>query len=185
MPKFNSISISGYHLQEAGATPDDLRALAYTLADGLEYLRSGGRAAKVDQFAPRCSFFFCIGMDFWREECQVASGSDALGQTRRNPQDPQIYPLTVPAHPLSNVGLVAEPPRTLSTTWLAPASRRWRPHWATPDRCIPTWTKPSLLPSEFSSRIARNTQLFVQDGSIDAQCGGPPWWLTPTWKAAR
>ena len=88
MPKFNSISISGYHMQEAGATPD--LELAYTLADGLEYLRSGQRAGlPVDKFAPRCSFFFCIGMDFWAEVAKLRAARMLWAKLVKtlNPQD--------------------------------------------------------------------------------------------------
>ena len=90
MPKFNSISISGYHMQEAGATQD--LELAYTLADGVEYLRAGVAAGmSVDQFAPRLSFFWAIGMNFFMEVAKLraarmlwAGSSRASGRSRRS-----------------------------------------------------------------------------------------------------
>jgi methylmalonyl-CoA mutase len=161
MPKFNSISISGYHMQEAGATPD--LELAYTLADGLEYLRSGERAGlKVDQFAPRCSFFFCIGMDFWAEIAKLRAARMLWAKLVKtlNPQDPRSLCLRTHCQ-TSGWSLTAQDPfnnvaRTCIEALAAALGHTQSLHTNALDEAI-------ALPSEFSSRIARNTQLFVQD----------------------
>ncbi|MBT9581960.1 methylmalonyl-CoA mutase [bacterium] len=161
MPKFNSISISGYHMQEAGATPD--LELAYTLADGLEYLRSGERAGlKVDQFAPRCSFFFCIGMDFWAEIAKLRAARMLWAKLVRtlNPQDTRSLCLRTHCQ-TSGWSLTAQDPfnnvaRTCIEALAAALGHTQSLHTNALDEAI-------ALPSEFSSRIARNTQLFVQD----------------------
>ena len=105
MPKFNSISISGYHMQEAGATAD--LELGYTLADGVEYLRAGIAAGlDVDAFAPRLSFFWAIGMNFAMEVAKMRAGAPAVGQARQGlrAQERQV---AVAAHALPDLGLVA------------------------------------------------------------------------------
>src|SRR6202050_2812910 len=92
MPKFNSISISGYHMQEAGATAD--LELAYTLADGVEYIRTGIAAGlKIDDFAPRLSFFFAIGMNFFMEVAKLRAGRRLRAQLMKgfNPRDPRSF----------------------------------------------------------------------------------------------
>ena len=105
MPKFNSISISGYHMQEAGATAD--LELAYTLADGVEYVRAGLAAGlDIDRFAPRLSFFFGIGMNFFMEVAKLRAARDAVGEA-----DEAVCAagcaFAVAAHPLPDLGLVA------------------------------------------------------------------------------
>jgi len=105
MPKFNSISVSGYHMQEAGATQD--LELAYTLADGLEYVRAGIRAGlEVDRFAPRISFFWAIGMNFFMEVAKVARRAIAVVEADEAVRA-QGYTLACFADPLPDVGLVA------------------------------------------------------------------------------
>ena len=105
MPKFNSISISGYHMQEAGATQD--LELAYTLADGVEYVRAGIKAGlDVDRFAPRLSFFWAIGMNFFMEVAKMRAAR-AIWAKLMKPFDPEDRTLAVAAHPLPDVGLVA------------------------------------------------------------------------------
>ena len=106
MPKYNSISISGYHMQEAGATQD--LELAYTLADGVEYLRAGLAAGlDVDRFAPRLSFFWAIGMNFFMEVAKMRAGAPAVGQADEAVQS-EGPTLAVAAHPLPDLGLVAD-----------------------------------------------------------------------------
>ncbi len=129
-------SISGYHMQEAGATQD--LELAYTLADGVEYIRAGMAAGlDIDKFAPRLSFFWAIGMNFFMEVAKMRAarllwaspGQGLLAEIRQVPGA---------AHPLADERLVADPPRTCSTTSPAPASKRWRRRKAAPSRCTPT-----------------------------------------------
>ena len=105
MPKFNSISISGYHMQEAGATAD--LELAYTLADGVEYVRAGLAAGlDIDRFAPRLSFFFGIGMNFFMEVAKLRAAR-LLWAKLMKPFEPKDRALAVAAHPLPDLGLVA------------------------------------------------------------------------------
>jgi len=161
MPKFNSISISGYHMQEAGATCD--LELAYTLADGLEYLRSGQRAGlKVDQFAPRCSFFFCVGMDFWSEIAKLRAARMLWAKLVKtlNPEDPRSLCLRTHCQ-TSGWSLTAQDPfnniaRTCIEALAAGLGHTQSLHTNALDEAI-------ALPSDFSARIARNTQLFLQD----------------------
>ncbi|MBX3167067.1 MAG: methylmalonyl-CoA mutase [Candidatus Eremiobacteraeota bacterium] len=161
MPKFNSISISGYHMQEAGATPD--LELAYTLADGLEYLRSGQKAGlPVDKFAPRCSFFFCIGMDFWAEVAKLRAARMLWAKLVKtlNPQDTRSLCLRTHCQ-TSGWSLTAQDPfnnvaRTCIEALAAALGHTQSLHTNALDEAI-------ALPSDFSARIARNTQLFLQD----------------------
>ena len=105
MPKFNSISISGYHMQEAGATQD--LELAYTLADGVEYVRAGLKAGlDIDRFAPRLSFFWAIGMNFFMEVAKLRAAR-LLWAKLMKPFDPKDRALAVAAHALPDLGLVA------------------------------------------------------------------------------
>ena len=136
MPKFNSISISGYHIQEAGATAD--LELAYTLADGVEYIKAGLDAGlDIDKFAPRLSFFWGIGMNFFMEVAKLRAGrllwSELVAQF-----EPEEREIAVAAHTFADLGLVADRAGRRSTTSRAPASRRWPPPRATPSRCTPT-----------------------------------------------
>ena len=136
MPKFNSISISGYHMQEAGATAD--LELAYTLADGVEYIRCGLAAGlDVDAFAPRLSFFWAIGMNFFMEVAKLRAARLLWAQADpavRSPRTRSRWRCAPTARPPAG----RSPPRTSSTTSPAPASRRWPPPTAIPSRCTPT-----------------------------------------------
>jgi len=161
MPKFNSISISGYHMQEAGATAD--LELAYTLADGLEYLRAGQQAGlKVDQFAPRFSFFFGIGMNFFEEIAKLRAARMLWAKLVKpfEPQDSKSLCLRTHCQ-TSGWSLTAQDPfnnvaRTLIEGLAAVLGHTQSLHTNALDEAI-------ALPSEFSARIARNTQLFLQD----------------------
>ena len=135
MPRFNSISISGYHIQEAGATAD--LELAYTLADGVDYIEAGlGAGLSIDKFAPRLSFFWGIGMNFFMEVAKLRAGrllwSELVGQF--DPKDPKSQSLRTHSQ-TSGWSLTAQDP---SNNARAPASRRWPPPRATPIRCTPT-----------------------------------------------
>ena len=135
MPKYNSISISGYHIQEAGATAD--LELAYTLADGVEYIKAGLDAGlSIDDFAPRLSFFWGIGMNFFMEVAKLRAGrllwSELVAQF--SPQNDKS--LSLRTHSQTWAGRSRR--RTRSTTWRAPASRRWRPPRGIRSRCTPT-----------------------------------------------
>ena len=136
MPKFNSISISGYHMQEAGATQD--LELAYTLADGVEYVRAGVKAGlDIDRFAPRLSFFWAIGMNFFMEVAKLRAARLLWAKLMKefDPKDPRSL---VAARPLPDLGLVARGAGRVQQRRAAPASRRWRRRRATPSRCTPT-----------------------------------------------
>jgi methylmalonyl-CoA mutase len=163
MPKFNSISISGYHIQEAGATAD--LELAYTLADGLEYLRTGMAAGlDIDAFAPRLSFFFGIGMNFFMEVAKLRAARALwckmvtdLGS--RNPKSTSLrthcqtsgWSLTA-QDPFNNVA------RTCIEAMAATQGGTQSLHTNALDEAI-------ALPTDFSARIARNTQLLLQQES--------------------
>ncbi len=160
MPKFNSISISGYHLQEAGATAD--LELAYTLADGLEYLRTGVAAGiDVDAFAPRFSFFWAIGKNFFMEIAKLRAGralwSELVG--RFHPKNPKSCALRTHAQ-TSGWSLTEQDPynnvaRTCLEALAAACGHTQSLHTNALDEAI-------ALPTDFSARIARNTQLYLQ-----------------------
>ncbi len=161
MPKFNSISISGYHMQEAGATL--AQELAYTLADGTEYVR----AAIVAR--PRCRRLRRPAILLLRHRHELLHGSRETA--RRAPAvvaimtdfGAEIRSLKDAAHALPDLGRVADRSRIPTTTSCAPPTRRWRRCSAARSRCIPTpSTKPSRCRPNFSARIARNTQLILQ-----------------------
>jgi methylmalonyl-CoA mutase len=161
MPKFNSISISGYHIQEAGATLD--LELAYTLADGIEYVRAGVAAGMtVDQFAPRLSFFWNAGMNAFMEIAKQRAGRLLWAKLMRdefNPQDARS--LSLRAHTqTSGWSLAAHDvynnvPRTLVEAIAATGGQTQSLHTNSLDEAL-------ALPTDFSARIARNTQLFLQ-----------------------
>jgi methylmalonyl-CoA mutase len=160
MPKFNSISISGYHMHEAGATAD--LELAYTLADGLEYLRTGIKAGlDVDDFAPRLSFFWAIGMNYFMEIAKMRAGRLLWSQIVRqfNPKDPKSMALRTHCQ-TSGWSLTAQDPfnnvaRTAIEAMAAVLGHTQSLHTNSFDEAI-------ALPTDFSARIARNTQLFLQ-----------------------
>ena len=160
MPKFNSISISGYHMQEAGATAD--LELAYTLADGVEYLRTGLKAGlAIDDFAPRLSFFWGVGMNYFMEVAKLRAGrllwSKLVAQF--GPQDPKS--LALRAHcQTSGWSLTEQDPfnnvtRTALEALAAVMGHTQSLHTNSLDEAI-------ALPTDFSARIARNTQLVLQ-----------------------
>jgi methylmalonyl-CoA mutase len=161
MPKFNSISISGYHMQEAGATADI--ELAYTLADGLEYLRAGVNAGMdIDAFAPRLSFFWAIGMNHFMEIAKMRAGRMLWAKIVKqfNPKNPKSLALRTHSQtsgwslteqdPFNNVG------RTCIEAMGAALGHTQSLHTNALDEAI-------ALPTDFSARIARNTQIYIQE----------------------
>ena len=163
MPKFNSISISGYHMQEAGATQD--LELAYTLADGVEYLRAGIAAGlTVDQFAPRLSFFWAIGMNFFMEIAKLRAARLLWANLVKgfNPKSEKSLPLRTHSQ-TSGWSLTAQDPfnnivRTQIEAMAATQGHTQSLHTNALDEAL-------ALPTPFSARIARNTQLFLQQES--------------------
>ncbi|WP_067708156.1 methylmalonyl-CoA mutase [Nocardia yamanashiensis] len=182
MPKFNSISISGYHIQEAGATAD--LELAYTLADGVEYLRAGLDAGmEIDQFAPRLSFFWAIGMNFFMEVAKLRAGrllwdelvaefepKSAKSRALRTHSQTSGWSLTA-QDVFNNVA------RTCVEAMAATQGHTQSLHTNALDEAL-------ALPTDFSARIARNTQLLIQQESNTTR-PADPWggsyyveWLT-------
>lgn len=161
MPKFNSISISGYHMQEAGATADI--ELAYTLADGLEYLRTGIKAGiDIDKFAPRLSFFWAIGMNHFMEIAKMRAGRLLWAKIVKqfNPKNPKSMSLRTHSQ-TSGWSLTEQDPfnnvsRTTVEAMAATLGHTQSLHTNALDEAI-------ALPTDFSARIARNTQLYIQD----------------------
>jgi methylmalonyl-CoA mutase len=160
MPKFNSISISGYHMQEAGATAD--LELAYTLADGLEYLRTGLAAGlDIDDFAPRLSFFWAIGMNHFMEIAKMRAGRLLWAKIVKqfNPKDAKSMALRTHCQ-TSGWSLTEQDPfnnvtRTCVEAMAAALGGTQSLHTNALDEAI-------ALPTDFSAKIARNTQLFIQ-----------------------
>jgi len=160
MPKFNSISISGYHMQEAGATADI--ELAYTLADGLEYIRTGIEAGlKIDDFAPRLSFFWGIGMNHFMEIAKMRAARMLWAKIVKqfNPQNPKSLSLRTHCQ-TSGWSLTEQDPfnnvaRTTIEAAAAAFGGTQSLHTNALDEAI-------ALPTDFSARIARNTQLYLQ-----------------------
>jgi methylmalonyl-CoA mutase len=161
MPKFNSISISGYHMQEAGATADI--ELAYTLADGLEYIRTGIKAGiDIDMFAPRLSFFWAIGMNHFMEIAKLRAGRLLWSKIVKqfNPQNPKSMSLRTHSQ-TSGWSLTEQDPfnnvsRTCIEAMAAALGHTQSLHTNALDEAI-------ALPTDFSARIARNTQLYIQE----------------------
>ncbi|WP_194776532.1 methylmalonyl-CoA mutase [Pararhodonellum marinum] len=161
MPKFNSISISGYHMQEAGATAD--LELAYTLADGLEYLRTGiASGLHVDEFAPRLSFFWAIGMNHFMEIAKMRAGRLLWAKLVQqfNPKNPKSMALRTHCQ-TSGWSLTEQDPfnnvaRTTIEALAAVMGHTQSLHTNSFDEAI-------ALPTDFSARIARNTQKFLQE----------------------
>jgi methylmalonyl-CoA mutase len=159
MPKFNSISISGYHMQEAGATLE--QELAFTLADGREYVRAAiARGLDVDKFAPRLSFFFCIGMNFFAEAAKLRAARLLWSRIMSEFQPKSSKSLMLRTHcQTSGVSLQEQDPynnivRTAFEAMSAVLGGTQSLHTNSFDEAI-------ALPTEFSSRIARNTQLIL------------------------
>ncbi len=161
MPKFNSISISGYHMQEAGATADI--ELAYTLADGLEYLRAGVNAGmSIDSFAPRLSFFWAIGMNHFMEIAKMRAARMLWAKIVKqfNPQNPKSLALRTHSQ-TSGWSLTEQDPfnnvaRTAIEAMGAALGHTQSLHTNALDEAI-------ALPTDFSARIARNTQIYIQE----------------------
>jgi methylmalonyl-CoA mutase len=163
MPKFNSISISGYHMQEAGATQD--LELAYTLADGVEYVRAGMAAGlDIDRFAPRLSFFWAIGMNFFMEVAKMRAARLLWAKLIKpfNPKDTRSLSLRTHSQ-TSGWSLTAQDVfnnviRTTVEAMAATQGHTQSLHTNALDEAL-------ALPTDFSARIARNTQLFLQQES--------------------
>ncbi|MCH7412900.1 methylmalonyl-CoA mutase [Belliella sp. R4-6] len=161
MPKFNSISISGYHMQEAGATAD--LELAYTLADGLEYLRTGVAAGlDIDDFAPRLSFFWAIGMNHFMEIAKMRAGRLLWAKIVKqfNPKNDKSLALRTHCQTsgwsLTEQDAMNNVTRTAVEALAAALGHTQSLHTNSFDEAI-------ALPTDFSARIARNTQLYLQD----------------------
>ncbi len=164
MPKFNSISISGYHIQEAGATAD--LELAYTLADGLEYVRTGLAAGiDIDHFAPRLSFFWGIGMNYFMEIAKMRAGREIWAKMMKTFDPKNSKALALRTHSqTSGWSLTEQDPfnnvtRTLVEANAAAMGHTQSLHTNALDEAI-------ALPTDFSARIARNTQLFLQEETM-------------------
>jgi methylmalonyl-CoA mutase len=163
MPKFNSISISGYHMQEAGATQD--LELAYTLADGVEYVRTGIKAGlTIDQFAPRLSFFWAIGMNYFMEIAKLRAARLLWAKLMKpfDPKDPRSLSLRTHSQ-TSGWSLTAQDvfnnvPRTMIEAMAATQGHTQSLHTNALDEAL-------ALPTDFSARIARNTQILLQQES--------------------
>ncbi len=161
MPKFNSISISGYHMQEAGATAD--LEMAYTLADGLEYVRTGIKAGMgIDEFAPRLSFFWAEGMNYFMEVAKLRAARLIWAKLIKqfNPKNPKSMSLRTHSQ-TSGWSLTEQDPfnnvvRTCMEAMAAALGHTQSLHTNSLDEAI-------ALPTDFSARIARNTQLYLQD----------------------
>jgi methylmalonyl-CoA mutase len=161
MPKFNSISISGYHMQEAGA-PADLE-LAYTLADGLEYVRTGLKAGiNIDKFAPRLSFFWAVGMNYFMEVAKMRAARLIWAKMMKSFEPKNEKSMALRTHSqTSGWSLTEQDPfnnvmRTLLEAHASALGHTQSLHTNALDEAI-------ALPTDFSARIARNTQLFLQE----------------------
>ncbi len=171
MPRFNSISISGYHMQEAGATAD--LELAYTLADGVEYLRTGIAAGMdIDSFAPRLSFFWAIGMNFFMEVAKLRAGRMLWAKLVKqfDPKNPKSMSLRTHSQ-TSGWSLTAQDVfnnvvRTCVEAMAATQGHTQSLHTNALDEAL-------ALPTDFSARIARNTQLFLQQESGTCRVADP------------
>ena len=161
MPKFNSISISGYHMQEAGATADI--ELAYTLADGLEYLRAGINAGMdIDSFAPRLSFFWAVGMNHFMEIAKLRAARLLWAKIVKqfDPKNPKSMALRTHCQ-TSGWSLTEQDPfnnvtRTCIEALAAVLGHTQSLHTNSLDEAI-------ALPTDFSARISRNTQVYLQE----------------------
>jgi methylmalonyl-CoA mutase len=171
MPKFNSISISGYHMQEAGATAD--LELAYTLADGVEYVRAGVKAGlDVDRFAPRLSFFWAIGMNFFMEVAKMRAARLLWAKLMKEFEPKDLRSLSLRAHcQTSGWSLAAQDvfnnvARTCIEAMAATQGHTQSLHTNALDEAL-------ALPTDFSARIARNTQIVLQQESGTTRIADP------------
>jgi len=160
MPKFNSISVSGYHMQEAGATQD--LELAYTLADGVEYVRAGLKAGlTIDQFAPRISFFWAIGMNYFMEIAKLRAARMLWAKLIKtfNPEDSRSLSLRTHCQTsgwsLAAQDVFSNVARTMIEAMAATQGQTQSLHTNALDEAL-------ALPTDFSARIARNTQIVLQ-----------------------
>ncbi|TGT61365.1 methylmalonyl-CoA mutase [Mesorhizobium sp. M00.F.Ca.ET.170.01.1.1] len=164
MPKFNSISISGYHMQEAGATAD--LELAYTIADGIEYARAGVAAGlDIDRFAPRLSFFWAIGMNFFMEVAKLRAARllwSSLMEKNFSPRDERSLSLRTHCQ-TSGWSLTAQDPYNNITRTMIEAMAATQGH--TQSLHTNSFDEAMALPTDHSARIARNTQLILQKES--------------------
>ncbi|MDX8524554.1 methylmalonyl-CoA mutase [Mesorhizobium sp. MSK_1335] len=164
MPKFNSISISGYHMQEAGATAD--LELAYTIADGIEYARAGVTAGlDIDRFAPRLSFFWAIGMNFFMEVAKLRAARllwSSLMKKNFSPKDERSLSLRTHCQ-TSGWSLTAQDPYNNITRTMIEAMAATQGH--TQSLHTNSFDEAMALPTDHSARIARNTQLILQKES--------------------
>ena len=172
MPKFNSISISGYHMQEAGATAD--LELAYTLADGVEYVRAGVAAGlDIDAFAPRLSFFWAIGMNFFMEIAKMRAARLLWAKLIKNefaPKDAKSLALRTHCQ-TSGWSLAAQDVfNNVTRTGIEALAAT---HGGTQSLHTNSLDEAIALPTDFSARIARNTQLFIQQESGTCRVADP------------
>ena len=162
MPKFNSISISGYHMQEAGAT--NVQELAFTIADGIEYVRTAiDSGLDVDAFAPRLSFFFAIGMNFFMEIAKLRAARilwATLSKRSLRPKIPVRCCCALTAKPLVSVSPVKIPYNNIMRTTIEAMSAVLG---GTQSLHTNAFDEALGLPTEFAARIARNTQLVIQE----------------------
>ena len=171
MPRFNSISVSGYHMQEAGATADI--ELAYTLADGLEYLRTGVNAGiDIDSFAPRVSFFWAIGMNHFMEIAKMRAARMLWAKivNQFNPKNPKSLALRTHSQ-TSGWSLTEQDPynnvtRTCIEALAAVLGHTQSLHTNALDEAV-------ALPTDFSARIARNTQIYLQEETLVTRSADP------------
>ena len=163
MPKFNSISVSGYHMQEAGASAD--LELAYTLADGIEYVKAGLNAGiDIDSFAPRISFFWAIGMDYFMEIAKLRAARLLWANLMKEfkPKDPRSTALRTHCQ-TSGWSLTSQDPLNNITRTCIEALAATHGH--TQSLHTNSFDEAIALPTDFSARISRNTQLFIQNES--------------------
>ncbi len=179
MPRYNSISISGYHIQEAGATAD--LELAYTLADGVEYIRAGREAGMdVDAFAPRLSFFWAIGMNFFMEIAKMRAARLLWARLVKQFDPQNAKSLSLRTHSqTSGWSLTAQDvfnnvTRTAVEAMAATQGHTQSLHTNALDEAL-------ALPTDFSARIARNTQLLIQQESGTTRVIDP-WAAARTWR---
>lgn len=171
MPKFNSISISGYHMQEAGATADI--ELAYTLADGLEYVRTGLKAGiDIDSFAPRLSFFWAIGKNYFMEIAKMRAARKMWAQMIQTFEPKNSKSLALRTHSqTSGWSLTEQDPFNNVTRTLIEANASAMGH--TQSLHTNALDEAIALPTDFSARIARNTQLFLQEETLMTKIADP------------
>ena len=161
MPKFNSISISGYHMQEAGATPE--LELAYTIADGLDYVRTGiGAGLAIDDFAPRLSFFWGIGMDFYKEIAKLRAGRLLWAKliNKFDPQNPKSMALRTHSQTSGWSLTEQDPYNNVARTTIEALAAVFG---GTQSLHTNSFDEAMALPTDFSAKIARNTQKIIQE----------------------